>query len=173
MLVSITLLVSFCTSHIIPSKLPRPTSQPSPRSDMPSDQPRRERASSDRASPIPTTIPKRPSLQNRTLSAPVAGLYRPYPSAMAADVPHKVRQPLIEEDEIQSPTGGALPTSHALKAAVEVCNHVVFHRPETLAIAADRTLYRRHRNPASPMSSSVLLAVIMSARLRLLRRLWI
>lgn len=46
---------------------------------------------------------------------------------MPADDANKVRQPLIEEEELQSPIGGALPRSHALKPGDEVCNHAVSH----------------------------------------------
>ena len=86
--------------------------------------PRRERAASDRGQEIPTNIPKRPSLQSRTISAPAGGLYKLNNSTNEGN---KVRQPLIEEDEVQSPTNGSFPRSHAVKTGDEVCNHVVFH----------------------------------------------
>lgn len=70
---------------------------------MASQPPRRERASSDRAQP--GLVPKRPGLQNRTISAPSGGLYKLDSSRTVMEgSSSSVGRTVIEEDE--SPTQG-------------------------------------------------------------------
>lgn len=86
-------------------------------STMASQPPRRERASSDRAQAqaVPS-VPQRPGLQSRTISAPVGGLYKLDTSRLTVmDNGHKVDRAVLEEDEflssparngVSSPRGG-------------------------------------------------------------------
>ena len=66
---------------------------------MTSQQSRRERASSDKVQAVQNSVPKRPSLPNRTNSAPVGALHQVTTTKMA---PKVGQQTVIEED--QSPT---------------------------------------------------------------------
>lgn len=71
---------------------------------------RRERASSDKAEAAP--IPQRPGLPNRTISAPVGGLYRLDSARTAMESGNKVDRTLLEEDENPpSPGGDRVPSS--------------------------------------------------------------
>lgn len=70
---------------------------------------RRERASSDKAQAVPTPVPKRPSLPNRTNSAPVGALYQVNSTSttttkVAPGTPSIGQQTVIEENQSPSPT---------------------------------------------------------------------
>ncbi|KAL2868850.1 putative Ras guanyl-nucleotide exchange factor RasGEF [Aspergillus lucknowensis] len=71
---------------------------------MTSQPPRRERASSDRAQPAPAS--QRPSLQNRTISAPPGELYKLDSSKKTMEGGGGIERTLIEEEEIPSQGGG-------------------------------------------------------------------
>lgn len=80
---------------------------------MTSQQSRRERASSDKAQAVQDPIPKRPSLPNRTNSAPVGALQQVTTTKMAPSTgQHKVgQQTVIEEDHSPTATSSTATTA--------------------------------------------------------------
>lgn len=80
---------------------------------MTSQQSRRERASSDKAQAVQDPIPKRPSLPNRTNSAPVGALQQVTTTKMAPSTgQHKVgQQTVIEEDHSSTATSSTAATA--------------------------------------------------------------
>lgn len=82
---------------------------------MTSQQSRRERASSDKAQAVQDPIPKRPSLPNRTNSAPVGALQQVTTTKMAPSTgQHKVgQQTVIEEDHSPTATSSTATSSTA------------------------------------------------------------
>lgn len=85
---------------------------------MSSDHPRRERASSDRSQRPPNTLPQRPSLQSRTISAPAGGLYKLFPTSSTDPANSKPGKPAIAEEEDEGTTN-APAKSHRTRVSDE------------------------------------------------------
>ncbi|KAL2218807.1 ras guanyl-nucleotide exchange factor RasGEF [Thermoascus aurantiacus ATCC 26904] len=86
---------------------------------MASQQSRRARSSSDKAQgPPPVAPPQRPSLQNRTISAPAGDIY----TLNRQRVPPNVEKTVIEENESHppSPSGNAVKPGHIAKGNDEI-----------------------------------------------------
>lgn len=84
-------------------------------------QARRARSSSDKAQGPPAVLPQRPSLQNRTISAPAGDLPlldRP----RAANVEKTMQATVVEENEahLPSPSGDTVKHGHTAKGNDEV-----------------------------------------------------